>query len=205
MFNLSPETQVKKIIYKNKIYSQYKDQLKGKKKEKFDSEIKTITITNELSEYTLGLPKTEKISSIFLIKIDLKTYDYTEENISLITKLFGQNIIYVLSYKDQFKLGVYKDALIIGPWKSADQIDLKIQGKNLEEVWENLIIQIGNIELKKDNNLDQQIIEDREKEKLEKLIKLTKKKLGKEVQAKKKYDLFKELRQYQKELEKYNG
>lgn len=205
MFNLSPETQVKKTIYKNKIYREYKDQLKGKKKEKFDSEIKTITITNELSEYTLGLPKTERISSIFLIKIDLKTYDYTDENISLITKLFGQNIIYVLSYKDQFKLGVYKDALITGPWKSADQIDLKIQGKNLEEVWENLIIQIGKIELRKDNNLDQQIVEDREKEKLEKLIKLTKKKLGKEVQAKKKHDLFKELRQYQKELEKYNG
>lgn len=205
MFNLPEATEIRKNIFKNKIYNKYKKELSGNKKEKFDSEISKIIITNEISEKTIKIPKTEEISSIFIIKIDLKTRDYTESNIVLITRLFGQNILYILNYKDQYKLAISKDKLITSQWKKEEEIDLRLQGLNLSSIWDNLVIQVGDIEVEEGKTLEEQIEIDERKEKLEKLIIKTKKKMAREIQAKKKHELFKELKKYKEELEKYNG
>lgn len=205
MFNLPKTTEIKKVIFKNKIYGRYKKELKGDKKEKFDREISRIIVTNEISENTIKIPKTEEISSIFVLKIELKTKDYTDSNISLITKLFGQNIVYILNYKDLYRTGIFRNKLILSPWKKEDQINLKIRGLDLSKVWDNLLIQVGNIEIEKGNTLEEQIEIDERKEKLKKLIEKTKKKMGLESQAKKKHELFKKIKEYKEELENYNG
>lgn len=205
MFNLPEATEIRKNIFKNKIYNKYKKELSGNKKEKFDREISKIIITNEISEKTIKIPKTEEISSIFIIEIDLKTRDYTESNIVLITRLFGQNILYILNYKDQYKLAIFKDKLITSQWKKEEEIDLKLQGLNLSSIWDNLVIQVGDIEVEEGKTLEEQIEIDERREKLEKLIIKTKKKMAREIQAKKKHQLFKELKKYKEELEKYNG
>lgn len=205
MFNLPEATEIRKNIFKNKIYNKYKEELSGNKKEKFDREISKIIITNEISEKTIKIPKTEEISSIFIIKIDLKTRDYTESNIVLITSLFGQNILYILNYKDQYKLAIFKDKLITSQWKKEEEIDLRLQGLNLSSIWDNLVIQVGDIKVEDGKTLEEQIEIDERREKLEKLILKTKKKMAREIQAKKKHELFKELKKYKEELEKYNG
>lgn len=205
MFNLPEATEIRKNIFKNKIYSKYKEELSGNKKEKFDREISKIIITNEISEKTIKIPKTEEISSIFIIEIDLKTRDYTESNIVLITRLFGQNILYILNYKDQYKLAIFKDKLITSQWKKEEEIDLRLQGLNLSSIWDNLVIQVGDIKVEEGKTLEEQIEIDERREKLEKLILKTKKKMAREIQAKKKHELFKELKKYKEELEKYNG
>lgn len=205
MFNLPEATEIRKNIFKNKIYNKYKEELSGNKKEKFDREISKIIITNEISEKTIKIPKTEEISSIFIIEIDLKTRDYTESNIVLITRLFGQNILYILNYKEQYKLAIFKDKLITSQWKKEEEIDLRLQGLNLSSIWDNLVIQVGDIEVEEGKTLEEQIEIDERREKLEKLIIKTKKKMAREIQAKKKHELFKELKKYKEELEKYNG
>lgn len=205
MFNLPEATEIRKNIFKNKIYSKYKEELSGNKKEKFDREISKIIITNEISEKTIKIPKTEEISSIFIIEIDLKTRDYTESNIVLITRLFGQNILYILNYKDQYKLAIFKDKLITSQWKKEEEINLRLQGLNLSSIWDNLVIQVGDIKVEEGKTLEEQIEIDERREKLEKLILKTKKKMAREIQAKKKHELFKELKKYKEELEKYNG
>lgn len=205
MFNLPEATEIRKNIFKNKIYNKYKEELSGNKKEKFDREISKIIITNEISEKTIKIPKTEEISSIFIIEIDLKTRDYTESNIVIITRLFGQNILYILNYRDQYKLAIFKDKLITSQWKKEEEIDLRLQGLNLSSIWDNLVIQVGDIKVEEGKTLEEQIEIDERKEKLEKLITKTKKKMAREIQAKKKHELFKELKKYKEELEKYNG
>ena len=205
MFNLPEATEIRKNIFKNKIYNKYKEELSGNKKEKFDKEISKIIITNEISEKTIKIPKTEEISSIFIIEIDLKTRDYTESNIVLITRLFGQNILYILNYKDQYKLAIFKEKLITSQWQKEEEIDLRLQGLNLSSIWDNLVIQVGDIEVEEGKTLEEQIEIDERREKLEKLIIKKKKKMSREIQAKKKHELFKELKKYKEELEKYNG
>lgn len=205
MLNLPKTTEINRTIFKNKIYRKFKDQLKGQKKEIFDREISKLVITNQLSEESINIPGKDGINYITFLKVELKTRDFTEANIAQISKLFGQNIIFILNYEDDYKLGVYRGKLFTADWKKLEDLELKIQGLNLKSVWDNLLIQIGNIEVEKDNTIEEQIEIDEKKEKLKRLIDNTRKKMGRETQSKKKRELFKEIKNYEKELENYNG
>lgn len=202
MFKLPESTNIKKIIFKNKIFDKYRDELKGKKKEKFDREIGRIIIINEISEKTIKLSKTKEISSIFVIKIELKTRDYTDSNIVLITKLFGQNILYILNFEDEYKLAVYKDKLITSPWNREDQIDLSLQGLDLLSVWKNLIIKVGDIDLEDGKTLEEQIEIDDRRTKLEKEIQRLNGRKRKEKQINKKFEIRDQILKLKDELEK---
>lgn len=205
MFNLPEATEIRKNIFKNKIYNKYKEELSGNKKEKFDKEISKIIITNEISEKTIKIPKTEEISSIFIIEIDLKTRDYTESNIVLITRLFGQNILYILNYKDQYKLAIFKDKLITSQWKKEEEIDLRLQGLNLSSIWDNLVIQVGDIEVEEGKTLEEQIEIDERREKLENEIQKLNNKKRKEKQINKKFEIRDQILKLKEELEELRG
>lgn len=79
---------------------------------------------------------------------------------------------------------------------------MEIAGTNLEEVWENLVAQVGNIDIQDGNTLQEQIELDDEKQKLEKLIQTTEKKAQREPQSKKKLQYYQQIREYEKQLEK---
>ncbi len=201
MFDLPEKTKIKKIIYKNTIYQRFPKELSGKKKERFDQDISRITITNELSEKSINMTKTKEVPAIFVVKIDLKTKEYLDSNIILISKLFGQKLLLILSYKNEYRLAIYETNLLVSDWKKEDEIHINLNGLNLKAVWENLVIQVGNFTLEKDNNLKEQIEIENEKNRLMKLINITENKARKEKQSKKKFKLFKELNQYKKQLE----
>lgn len=201
MFNLPKSTEIRKNIFKKTIYDTFPDELSGKKKGNFDKEISKITITNEISEQSVNIPKAEDITAIFVVKIDLKKKEYQDSNIILISKLFGQNLLLALNYEGEYRLAIYENKLLVGDWKKEEDISLKIQGLNLKKVWENLVTQVADIEIEKSNTLEEQIKIEDEKERLEKLIARTEKKAKKELQAKKKLELFKEIKEYKKKLE----
>lgn len=47
-------------------------------------------------------------------------------------------------------------------WMSEEELHLSIDGLNMDAVWENLIIQVGNVEVGQGKSLDEQIqIDDR--------------------------------------------
>lgn len=201
MFNLAKNTEIKKNIYKKAIYQRFPQELSGKKKERFDQDIAKITIIHEISEISVNIPKTDKVPAIFVVKIDLKTKDYLDSNIILISKLFGQNLLLVLAYEDELRLAIYENKLIVSDWQKEEDITITLQGLNLTKVWENLVAEVGSIEVEKGNTLQEQIEIESKKEKLRKLIASTEKKARRENQAKKKFDLYKELKQYEKQLE----
>lgn len=201
MFNLPKKTEIKKIIPKKLIFDKFRKELSGSKKTKFDQDISRITIINEISEDSVNVRKTEEVSRIFVIKIDLKNKNYDNSNILLISKIINQKLLIALEFEEEFKLVVFESKLIQGDWKKEEEINLKIEGLNLSNVWENLVKQIGDIELEEGNNLAQQIEINEEREKLKKLIEKTEKKMRREVQSKKKFEIFQELKKYKKELE----
>ena len=86
MFALPNTTEIKKTISKKSIYEKFKNKLTSSQKSKFDNEISKITLINEISEQSTRIPKTENVTGIFVIKVELKTKDYSESNIVLISK-----------------------------------------------------------------------------------------------------------------------
>lgn len=201
MFDLPKKTQIKKNIYKKRIYEKFPKELSGSKKEIFDREIKKITLINEISEQSINVSPTDDVSAIFVALIELKTKDFTNANISFILRLFGQKILVVLNFEDEYRLSIYETKLLLGDWKKADEVSLRLQGLDLSNVWENLVIQVADIEIEKGNSLEDQINLEIKKEKLITLIEKTEKQARKESQAKKKFELYKQLKDYKKELE----
>lgn len=202
MFALSNTTEIKKTISKKLIYEKFKNKLTPNQKSKFDKEISKITLINEISERSIQIPKTDAVASIFVIKVELKTKDYSEKNIVLISKLIEQKFLIALKYEDQYQLCINETKLFKNQWSAEKDINLEIAGTNLEEVWENLVSQVGNIDIQDGNTLQEQIEINNEKQKLEKLIQSTEKKAQRESQSKKKLQYYQQIREYEKQLEK---
>lgn len=202
MFALSNTTEIKKTISKKSIYEKFKNKLTSSQKSKFDKEISKITLINEISERSIQIPKTDAVASIFVIKVELKTKDYSESNIVLISQLIEQKLLIALKYEDQYQLCINETKLFKNQWLDEEDINLEITGTNLEEVWENLVAQVGNIDIQDGNTLQEQIEIDNEKQKLEKLIQSTEKKAQREPQSKKKLQYYQQIREYEKQLEK---
>lgn len=201
MFNLPKKAQISKNIYKNAIYRNFPKELYGKKKELFDKDIRKITIVGEISEQSMNILPTEDIKSIFVVLVELKDKSFNENNIVLISKLFGQNILIVLNYQDKYKLAIFQTKLIQSNWDIEENINISFQGLNLDLVWENLVKLVGDIEVEDGNSLEDQIELNEKKKKLIRLIETTEKKARREIQSKKKFELFNKIRSYKKELE----
>lgn len=202
MFALSNTTEIKKTISKKSIYEKFKNKLTPNQKSKFDKEISKITLINEISERSIQIQKTDAVAGIFVIKVELKTKDYSESNIVLISKLIEQKLLIALKYEDQYQLCINETKLFKNQWSDEKDINLEISGTNLEEVWERLVAQVGNIDIQDGNTLQEQIKINNEKQKLEKLIQSTEKKAQREPQSKKKLQYYQRIREYEKQLEK---
>ena len=201
MFNLPKKAQISKNIYKNAIYRNFPKELYGSKKELFDKDIRKITVVGEISEQSVNILPTEEIKSIFVVLVELKNKKFNENNIILISKLFGQNILLALNYQDEYKLAIFQTKLIQSNWDIEENINISFQGLNLDLVWENLVKLVGDIEVEDGNSLEDQIELNEKKKKLIRLIETTEKKARREIQSKKKFELFNKIKSYKKELE----
>ncbi len=202
MLHLPKSTEVKKAIPKKTIYQKFSTELVGAKKRQFDQDISRLTITNEISENTLNLQRTEELAAIFVVRVDLKTKDYSDSNIVLLSKLIGQRILMVLVFQNESRLAIYETRLIVSDWYQDEIGHIKITGLNLKSVWDNLVSQVGAFQIEEGNTLEEQLEKEKRKEWLEKQIAIYERKLRKEVQSKKKYELFSLKKDFEEELEK---
>lgn len=201
MFDLPRSTEIRKPIHKKIIYQKFAAELNGSKKEQFDSEISRIVITNEISEASVNIRATDEIPSMFVVQIELKIKNYNDRNIILVSKLFGQKLLLVLHYQDQYQLAIYETKLLRSEWQGENEFSLKLNGLDLKTVWEGFVSQVSGIDAVEGNTLQEQIGIESEREKLVKQINELERKARKEVQSKKKLEMFQMIKEYQRKLE----
>ena len=88
---------------------------------------------------------------------------------------------------------IYHGKLIQTEWKPADSFNYALQGLDLDSVWNNLIVQIGNIQMAEGNTLDEQIAVDEKRAKVLKEIERLEALARKEKQPKKKFELVQQI------------
>jgi len=201
MFGLPQSTEIRKVVHKKLIFAKFPGELNGDRKKRFDNDISRIVIVNEISPSSINIKEGETIKSIFIVQIELKTKNYDERNLILILKLFGQQLIIILKYEDEYQLAVYQTKLLYSDWKINSDIDLHLNGLDLDSIWLNMVEQVSGIIAKNGNSLDEQIAIEEEKAKLIKQIDDMEKQARKETQSKKKFDMFQRMKEYQKQLE----
>lgn len=191
MYNLPEKTIMKKQLSKAAIYKKFN--LNSSAKARFDSDISRMDIVGEISQSTVSLPAGDTVSSIFVLQISLKKKDFDEKSITLISKLIEQKMIFVLEFESKAKLAVYYGKLFQTDWQDINEISIDIQGLNLDSAYQNMIIQIGDIHIENDNSLDEQIICDEKRAKLEKEIARLEKLARAEKQPKRAFELHQEI------------
>ena len=199
MFNLPKSTELNRFIPKKAIYDKFKPTTAERKL--FDDQINKITIVGEISNKTVNISQGEKVNAIYILLITMKTKECDKKNIALLSKLIDQKMLFALKYENEVQFATYRAGrVLISDIKPLDSSELKLNGLDLDSIWDNLIATIMGINLTKGKVLDESIIENEEKEKLMKQIAVLEKKAMNERQPRRKWELADELSKLKKQL-----
>lgn len=141
MLGLPQSTEVRKPLPKAQLYKRF--DWKQSQRESFDGEVSRLDFANWIAPRTLpAISEGVEVKEIFVIEVALKNRDFDPKNIVLLAKSIPQHVIYRLRFEDEAMLAVYYIRLFLTPWQLAENISIRINGLNLNDVWENVVRQI---------------------------------------------------------------
>jgi len=191
MLGLSKSTEIKKQLPKKTVYQKFA--MDAPARARFDTDISRLDIVNEVSTTNTTIAAGGTVKSIYVLLVTLKKAKIDEKNIILLSRLIEQNMLFILAFDAKAKLAIYYSRLIQGEMKPIDELTVKLTGLDMDAVWENIIVQIGGITIKAGNTLDEQIVLDEKRKKLQKQIEVLEKQAWSEKQPKRKFELAEEI------------
>ena len=107
----------------------------------------------------------------------------------------------MIAYDVKGNLIIYEGKLFQTEYKAIDNLQIKIQGLNLDTIWENLVLAISGYKIEEDRSLHKQIEIEEQRKKLLKEIKKLDKQARRESQPKKSFEMYRKIKKLEKELE----
>ena len=164
MLRLPKSTELNQPLPKTAIYARF--QMNAAEKAKIDADISRIVIINEVSAAKLNLVPGKTVQAFFVLQVQLKRKEFSEKALITLSKLIPQNIVLLLEHEGQAKLAVYHTTLLQTPWCDPSALALSLKGLTMDAVWENVVIEIGGIQMQSGNTLEQQIALDEQRAKM---------------------------------------
>ena len=203
MIEFPVSTTIHKRLPKEAFYKRLT--LSAALKDKFVTDVERIVIENSLSNRSLNLTSSSEIEEILMLSIALKNQEFDGKVVEAIARQNDHKLLFLLSCEGSQQLALYHNKLYRTPWMSADNIELKLNGLSLDEIWNSFIEQIALYEEKAENadtlSIDERLALQEQITKLEKLIKKTEAAAWKEQQPKKKFELYSKLKEYKRKLD----
>ena len=163
-----------------------------------------VNIVNEIAPNKVNIPAGDEVKNFFVLLVSLKRKEFDEKTIATLSKLIPQNILFILEYGSESKLVIYHAKIMQTDWKPTDEQRIELRGLNFDKVWENVVVQVGSVNIEQGNTLDEQIEVNEKRQKLKKEIAKFEKQARAEKQPKKKYELVGKVKRLQKKLEILN-
>lgn len=138
---LPEATHVHKRIPKEAFYKHLS--LSGTLKNKFVSDISDIYVEWDVNAKNLHLQKVSDIKEILFMQIELKKQSFDTHIIEAIAKQNKHKLVFILHYQNNVQLAIYYKKLYFTNWNNIDNYQLTIDGYTLNEIWDNIIKQIG--------------------------------------------------------------
>lgn len=199
MFSLPQTTEVKKQIPKKTLFAKF--DLKTSQRDAFDADVARMDIVAVVSTKTLpALGEGAEVKEFYVLNVQLKRKDYNPKNIELLTKLIPQKMVFALLFENKVQFAVYHTELVKSDWQNAEEAKLQVQGLNVDAVWENIVVCIGNIILEGKNTVAEQLKKEKERQSLQKQISVLMQKLAKEKQFNKQIEINTEIKTLRKKL-----
>ncbi len=212
MFGLPEKTYFGKLVPKNKFYD--KLTIDKKLERSFIDQINSIRWAYKLSADTLNVEKGSIVEEVEVFLIKLKTSELDLNILRQMDRQLHYHLIFVLEFEEQYQIWTgYKEestnaAFKVGnyyhtDWVTEDTFSLRIDGLNMDTIYENLVRQIAGDTLTQENSesLKETVERQAAREKLTKDIEKLSAKIRKEKQFNRQVELNKQLKALLKQLE----
>ncbi len=208
-------TEFNKRIPKQKFYD--KLSMTPALKEGFKT-IKMVRWRNKLSPDTINLEPGESVKELQIFEIKLAEPMISEAVLKQIDKQIPYHILHLVEYDEKYQAWIaYKEtgkgsnAFVVDQyyhtdWLPEEELPIKLEGLNLDSVYENFVRQIagdkfGKAEIEKPESLKETVDRVNQIQKLEKQIAALQKKIKREKQLNKQMEMNAQMKRLRKELE----
>lgn len=216
MLGLSKTTEFNRRIPKAKFYKNIN--ITTSLKRLFVDQVKNIYWRNKIASTTTNLSEGEYVIEIEVFEINLNSSQVDIDLFKFIDSVIPYHILYILEYNGKYQAWIgYKETTNIEDkiykvdryyhtnWCEETELIVKLEGLNLDDVYENLVRQIAGDKLqsnKSSESLKQSVERYKEIEALQKEISILQNKIRKEKQLNKQIAMNTELKNLRSVLEK---
>ena len=215
MIGLPKTTEFNKRIPKQKFYENM--DISPALKKIFVEQIRIIYWKNKIAASTTNLAAGTDVTELEVFEVRLSSPVLDDSLLRQIDKEIPYHILFLLEYQGKYQAWIgYKEAAASGnkafkvngyyhtEWLVEDELPLKLEGLNVDSVYENFVRQIAGDKLKTEaagESLKESVARDEQKQALQKQIATLQAKIRKEKQLNKQMQMNTELKKLKKELE----
>lgn len=217
MIGLPKSTEFNRRIPKQKFYENLT--ISPTLKHVFIDQIKVIYWRNKVAATTMNLAAGDIVTEIEVFEIRLNGQQLDESVLRQIDKEIPYHILFLLEYEGKYQAWTaYKEVAGSGnstfkvatyyhtEWMTESELPLKVDGLNVDKVYENFVRQIAgdalHSEESKNESLKESVERDNQRQELKKQIAVLQQKVRKEKQLNKQVQMNTDLKKLKKELEK---
>lgn len=215
MIGLPKTTEFNKRIPKQKFYENM--DISPALKKVFVEQVRIIYWKNKIAASTTNLAAGTDVTELEVFEVRLSSPVLDDSLLRQIDKEIPYHILFLLEYQGKYQAWIgYKEAAASGnkafkvngyyhtEWLAEDELPLKLEGLNVDAVYENFVRQIAGDKLKTEaagESLKESVARDEQKQALQKQIATLQAKIRKEKQLNKQMQMNNELKKLKKELE----
>lgn len=214
MIGLPKTTEFNRRIPKQKFYENI--DITPALRKVFVEQVKIIYWKNKIAASTTNLAQGNEVTELEVFEVRLNTPVLDEGLLRQIDRTIPYHILFLLEYKGKYQAWIgYKEVAVSGnkafkvngyyhtEWLPEDELPLKLEGLNVDAVYENFVRQIAGDKLKSETSgesLKDSVARDEHRKQLEKQISVLQGKIRKEKQLNKQMQMNGELKKLKKEL-----
>ena len=215
MVGLPKTTEFNKRIPKQKFYENM--DISPALKKIFVEQVRIIYWKNKIAASTTNLAAGTDVTELEVFEVRLSSPVLDDSLLRQIDKEIPYHILFLLEYQGKYQAWIgYKEAAASGnkvfkvngyyhtEWLVEDELPLKLEGINVDAVYDTFVRQIAGDKLKTEaagESLKESVARDEQKQALQKQIATLQAKIRKEKQLNKQMQMNNELKKLKKELE----
>ena len=215
MIGLPKTTEFNKRIPKQKFYENM--DISPALKKVFVEQVRIIYWKNKIAASTTNLAAGTDVTELEVFEVRLNSPVLDDSLLRQIDKEIPYHTLFLLEYQGKYQAWIgYKEAAASGnkafkvngyyhtEWLAEEELPLKLEGLNVDAVYENFVRQIAGDKLKTEaagESLKESVARDEQKQALQKQIATLQAKIRKEKQLNKQMQMNTELKKLKKELE----
>ena len=199
MLGLPRSTEVNRRVAKEKLYANAT--LTPKTRDLIKEQIEAVVWRNKLAAGTIGISAGESVREIQVFEVQLRQRELDKRVLPAIAKAIPYKILFVLIFNDEAQVWMEVSGVFYNTDRlPLDGFTLKLEGLNLDAVYENLARQIAGGRLGTGGDIDEAVERDKQRHKLEREIATLEKKILHEKQFNRQVEQNMELKRLKKEL-----